>query len=107
LFGGDIPGYEEGSPVGSKPDFQLTQTPSGKFSVQRDLLGDKTPAYDQGSEVGSLPFLLQRTDPKTFDWQRALFPEVPDAAPAPEMKSSNIGNASMPERPVQPPVVNP
>ena len=104
----DAPGLITPKSTPPNTDFTL-QSPSGnsRFSVQRDLFGGETPAYDQGSEVGSLPFLLQRTDPKTFDWQRALFPEVPDAAPAPEMKSSNIGNASMPERPVQPPVVNP
>lgn len=84
LFGDKMPSYQEGSEVGSKPDLELTRPPAAPFEQQRQLnLNGPFPWDVSAPQVRMTP-----TDPKTFDWQRALFPQ-------------------MPERPVSPPPVNP
>lgn len=84
LFGPEHPAYTEGSEVGSKPNFELTRPDRADFETQRTLnLNGPFP-----NSFGGPGLKLTPTDPKTFDWQRALFPE-------------------MPERPVEPPPVNP
>lgn len=70
-------------------DFTLrSPNGGGQFTVQRALFGGDIPSYQEGSDVGTPKQKLTPTDPKTFDWQRALFPQ-------------------MDERPVAPPPVNP
>jgi hypothetical protein len=79
-----MPNYQEGSEVGSKPDFTLTPTPRGEFARQQELNLNGPFPWD----VNPPELKLQPSDPKTFDWQRELFPQAP-------------------ERPVSPPPVNP
>lgn len=89
------------------------------FSIQQALFPEspaEAPKFSGHEPISSMTvkptaptgFELTRPDPKTFDWQRVLFPEPATETPASwQNRMLPSGGVGMTERPVQPPPTNP
>ena len=110
-LGDEARGGEAIPDVGSRENLTLTNPPghTPPLTQQPLQLGKDTYGNNQSLEVGSPQLQLTRPDPKTFDWQRVLFPESAPETPASWQNRMLPGGSGvgMPERPVQPPPVNP